>query len=78
MRKDNNHPPGQQDMPSLPARLAAAANITIITSLCRAFLYVLNTTEVTGLDKFLKILDGRKDIAARQRGLITVSNHVSM
>ncbi|KAJ1337463.1 monolysocardiolipin acyltransferase [Microdochium nivale] len=68
---------GQQERPSLAARFASAATITLVTSLCRAFLYGLNTVEVTGLDRFLAILDEREDPAQRQRGLITVSNHIS-
>lgn len=62
---------GQQERPSLAARFASAATITLVTSLCRAFLYGLNTVEVTGLDGFLAILDEREDPAQRQRGLIT-------
>ncbi|KXJ97717.1 hypothetical protein Micbo1qcDRAFT_156691 [Microdochium bolleyi] len=70
--------PGQQDQPSLPARLASSATITFITAVCRTYLYGLNTVEVTGLDRFLDILDEREDPATRRRGLITVSNHVSI
>ena len=39
--------------------------------LARAFLYLCNDMEVTGLDRFMKTLDQRKDIAGRERGLIT-------
>jgi monolysocardiolipin acyltransferase len=39
--------------------------------LCRAFYYGLNNVETVGLDKFLKILDRRKDIEGRERGLVT-------
>ncbi|KAI9723335.1 MAG: hypothetical protein M1812_001218 [Candelaria pacifica] len=44
----------------------------------RAFLFGLNRTEVKGLDGFLDLLDRRRDVEGRKRGLITVSNHVSI
>ncbi|PMD40635.1 hypothetical protein L207DRAFT_427575 [Hyaloscypha variabilis F] len=47
-------------------------------SLSRGFLYGLNRIEVVGLDRFLETLDRREDIDGRERGLITVSNHVSV
>jgi len=50
----------------------------ITGALSRSFLFGLNDTEVIGLDRFLEVLDGRKDVDARERGLITVSNHVSV
>jgi len=34
--------------------------------------------EVIGLDRFLETLDKRKDVEGRERGLITVSNHISV
>ena len=37
-----------------------------------------NKTDVHGLDKFLALLDQRKDVDTRKRGLITVSNHISV
>ena len=39
--------------------------------LSRGFLFGLNSVEVTGLDKFLALLDSRRDPAKRERGLIT-------
>ncbi len=39
--------------------------------LSRAFLLGANRLEVQGLDDFLQILDRRKDIDGRERGLIT-------
>lgn len=58
-------------VPSLPWRFSSAATIGIISSMAKTFLYGFNNIEVTGLDKFLEILDRRKDIEGRHRGLIT-------
>lgn len=46
--------------------------------LSRGFLCGLNSVETTGLSRFVEILEGRQDPEKRQRGLITVSNHVSV
>lgn len=46
--------------------------------LSRTFLDLLSITETHGLDRFLKILDSRNDESKRERGLITVSNHLSV
>lgn len=46
--------------------------------LARTFLYLFSNTEVHGLDNFLAILNRRKDESKRERGLITVSNHLSV
>ncbi|KAI2639663.1 acyltransferase [Hypomontagnella submonticulosa] len=68
----------QLQQPSLPWRMTSSATMGLTAALFRGFLYGLNSVEVTGLDNFLDILDKRKDIEKRQRGLITVSNHVSV
>jgi monolysocardiolipin acyltransferase len=39
--------------------------------LSRSFLFGLSNTEVIGLDRFLEVLDGRKDVGNRERGLLT-------
>jgi hypothetical protein len=39
--------------------------------LSRSFLFGFNNTEVIGLDRFLEVLDGRKDVGAREKGLLT-------
>ncbi|KAF2714756.1 hypothetical protein K504DRAFT_456948 [Pleomassaria siparia CBS 279.74] len=49
-----------------------------VGALCRGFLYGLSSTEVHGLEGFLELLDERRDVEGRERGLITVSNHVSV
>ncbi|KAK4146283.1 uncharacterized protein C8A04DRAFT_9883 [Dichotomopilus funicola] len=64
--------------PSLSLRLKAAMIMGATGILSKAFLYGLNRVEVNGLSRFLDILDSRKDPAKRERGLLTVSNHVSV
>ncbi|KAF2763422.1 hypothetical protein EJ05DRAFT_507021 [Pseudovirgaria hyperparasitica] len=64
--------------PSLPWRASSIATVGTIGAICRAFLYGLSYTESPGLERFLGVLDERRDIEGRKRGLITVSNHVSV
>ncbi|KAI1504268.1 hypothetical protein F5X99DRAFT_373066 [Biscogniauxia marginata] len=64
--------------PSLPWRMTSSLVMGLTGSLSRGFLYGLNSVEVVGLQRFLDILDQREDIEKRQRGLITVSNHISV
>ncbi|EME84185.1 uncharacterized protein MYCFIDRAFT_152434 [Pseudocercospora fijiensis CIRAD86] len=64
--------------PSLPWRITSAAAFGAVGFLSRSFLFLLNKTEVRGLDRLVEILDARKDERQRERGLITVSNHVSV
>ncbi|KAI0014187.1 acyltransferase [Xylariaceae sp. FL0662B] len=64
--------------PSLPWRMTSTMVMGLTAALSRVFLYGLNSVEVTGLQRFLDVLDKRKDIEKRQRGLITVSNHISV
>lgn len=45
--------------------------------LAKGFMYCLNDTRVSGLDGFLGYLDKRRG-PDRRRGLLTVSNHVSV
>lgn len=45
--------------------------------LSKAFLYGLNDVEVHGLDRLLGVLDRRK-LQGRDRGLLTVCNHVGV
>lgn len=44
-------------------------------SASRAFLYGCNKVEVVGLQRFLEVLDERKHVAGRERGLLTGMNH---
>ncbi|KAI1344316.1 hypothetical protein F5Y15DRAFT_424515 [Xylariaceae sp. FL0016] len=64
--------------PGLPSRATSSLVIGAVSALSRAFLYGLNTVEVSGLQRFLDILDKRNDPEQRDRGLITVSNHISI
>lgn len=42
-----------------------------VGALCRAFLFAASTTEVHGLESFVKLLDSRQDYTTRKRGLLT-------
>ncbi|KAK8031170.1 hypothetical protein PG990_000904 [Apiospora arundinis] len=66
------------EQPNLLWRVASSLTLGATSMLCRGFLYGLNTVETTGLDRFLEVLDKRKDVEKRERGLITVCNHVSV
>ncbi|KAK1756051.1 hypothetical protein QBC47DRAFT_378951 [Echria macrotheca] len=63
---------------SLSWRMASATIMGVTGIISRSFLYGLNSVEVTGLSRFLEILETRKDPEKRKRGLLTVSNHVSV
>lgn len=52
------------------------AVMSSVGAVSRAFLYGLNQVEITGLDNLLGVLDRRKN-GHRDRGLLTVCNHVS-
>ncbi|KAL1954290.1 hypothetical protein VTO42DRAFT_1432 [Malbranchea cinnamomea] len=69
---------GTLDQPSLCWRFCSAATMFSVAALCRGFLYGLNTTEVHGQGEFLKLLEARRDPNFRTRGLLTVSNHISV
>jgi monolysocardiolipin acyltransferase len=45
--------------------------MAMVGLLSRGFLHGLSRTEVNGLDGFLKLLDQRKNVEGRERGLIT-------
>lgn len=57
--------------PSLSMRLKSAMIMGMTGVLSKCFLYGFNRVEVTGLSRFLDILDSRRDPANRQRGLLT-------
>lgn len=57
--------------PSLPWRIGSSATMGIVGALTRSFMYGLNSMETHGLDSFLDLLDKRKDVDQRERGLIT-------
>ncbi|KAK0646252.1 hypothetical protein B0T16DRAFT_413013 [Cercophora newfieldiana] len=64
--------------PSLPWRMASSTIMGLTGVLSRGFLRGLNTVEVTGLSRFVELLECRQDPERRKRGLLTVSNHVSV
>ncbi|KAF2086432.1 hypothetical protein K490DRAFT_44105 [Saccharata proteae CBS 121410] len=64
--------------PSLPWRFGSATIMAATGLLCRGFLRGLSNLEVRGQDRFLELLDQRRDVGGRERGLITVANHVSV
>lgn len=64
--------------PSLLWRALSHSTIFAAGSISRAFLYVFNQTQVNGLSAFLDLLKSRSNYKDRQRGLLTVSNHVSV
>lgn len=57
--------------PSLLWRTGSTVAFGATSILCRSFLLGLNNTETVGLDKFLEVLDARKDVEKRNRGLLT-------
>ena len=57
--------------PTLPWRAGYVGTLGLVGSLTKAFMYGLNVFEVHGLDRFLALLESRKDVERRQRGLIT-------
>lgn len=66
------------DRPSLGFRIANSFQTGWVGTACRTFLIGLNRFEVHGWEGFKQLLDERADVGARQRGLITVSNHTSV
>ncbi|KAF4123297.1 monolysocardiolipin acyltransferase [Geosmithia morbida] len=70
--------PAPPTRPGLPWRLASVAVMSTVGAASRGFLYGLNNIETTGLDKFLELLDQRKAVDIRPRGLLTVCNHVGV
>ena len=59
------------DRPSLPWRMSSSFIMGATAMLSRGFLYGFNTVEISGMDRFLQVLDRRKDVSQRERGLIT-------
>ncbi|KEF52141.1 uncharacterized protein A1O9_11767 [Exophiala aquamarina CBS 119918] len=66
------------EQPSFVWRGASYQTMLAVSTLCRAFLYGLNRTQVNGLPRFLDLLKSRCDPKTRRRGLLTVSNHISV
>lgn len=70
--------PAPPTRPGLPWRLASVAVMSSVGALSRGFLYGFNNVEVIGLNNLLRMLDKRKAPENRQRGLLTVCNHVGV
>ncbi|KAJ5156657.1 hypothetical protein N7492_009460 [Penicillium capsulatum] len=66
------------DCPSLPWRAWSNTTMWGVAGLCRAFLSTLNNAKVHGFEEFTELLDSRQDVSQRSKGLITVSNHISV
>ena len=64
--------------PSLPWRIASSTVMGLVGASVRTFMFGLNSTETHGLDNFLELLDKRKDIDKRERGLITGKRAVGL
>lgn len=71
-------PEEQPEAPSGPWRAASTFTMAAVSLLCKGFLSGFNTVETHGMDEFLRLLDERQDVAGRSRGLLTVSNHISV
>lgn len=74
--RDDFYPNAEQ--PSLFWRTATHQTLLVVSALSRAFIYGLNKTEVHGLPRFLDLLKSRSDSKTRRKGLLTVSNHISV
>ncbi|ETI19264.1 hypothetical protein G647_09096 [Cladophialophora carrionii CBS 160.54] len=77
LRDDLNLYPNLE-APSLFWRSASYQTILAVSAFSRFFIYALNRTEVHGLPRFLDLLKSRADYKTRRRGLLTVSNHISV
>lgn len=66
------------EAPSLFWRSLSYQTLLLVGSISRAFLFGLNKTEVHGLPRFLDLLKSRSDHKTRRKGLVTVSNHISV
>lgn len=61
--------PPQQ--PSLAWRIGSTMIMGLTGLLSKGFLYGLNDVEVIGMQRFLELLESRRDVDKRQRGLVT-------
>lgn len=64
-------------LPTLPWRLASSAVMGAMGLICKGYLYGLNHVTVTGLEHLTDKLDEHR-AGRRERGLLTISNHVSV
>lgn len=74
-----NHPPENTPMePSLLWRTGSSTVMGLVGGLSRTFLYALNDIETPGLERFLQVLEDRKNPSKRTRGLLTGRVTVNM
>ncbi|KAL4906707.1 hypothetical protein BDW74DRAFT_167259 [Aspergillus multicolor] len=66
------------ESPSLFWRSLSSTTILGVAALCRGFLYACSRPQTHGMEEFLELLDSRKDPSQRKKGLLTVSNHISV
>ena len=59
------------EQPSLPWRAGSSLIMGLVGSISRVALFGANETEIHGLQGFLELLDERRNVEDRQRGLIT-------
>lgn len=64
-----------EDQPSLSWRVGSSIVMGMTGFISRTFLLAGNRLEANGLDKFLELVDERRDVDERQRGLITGMYH---
>lgn len=76
--RDDRNLYSNAETPSLFWRSASYQTILTVAAFSRLFLYGLNKTEVHGLPRFLDLLKSRSDYKTRRKGLLTVSNHISV
>ncbi|KAK4204443.1 putative lysophosphatidylcholine acyltransferase [Triangularia verruculosa] len=73
-----SRPPTAVQMPSLSMRVKSSMIMGLTGLISRCFLHGFNRVEAHGLAQFRELLDSRADPEKRERGLLTVSNHVSV
>src|SRR5947209_13239124 len=66
------------EVPSFFWRSASSQTILLVATFSRLFLFGFNKTEVNGLPRFLDLIKSRAEYKTRQKGLLTVSNHISV
>ncbi|KAI9840766.1 MAG: hypothetical protein M1838_003921 [Thelocarpon superellum] len=66
------------ERPGLVWRVGSSIVMAVTCFLMRFLLYGANRTSVEGLDGFVRILDQRSNVDGRERGLLTVGNHISV
>lgn len=71
LREMSPRPPAAVSRPSLSMRMKSSMIMGITGLISRTFLYGFNKVEVSGLQRFIELVDSREDPEKRQRGLLT-------